>query len=190
MEFVFLGVNTFLKYQKSVSSVKVKYRGHSFRNKGRCGSIGVSETHLESMYVITATKTSSPRRFVITITVNVSDATLQKKPAESDFHVYALISRIRVYFFKPFGQIFLLLCKSEKDVEKKKFYLFQFSFFFMPRIPQNLRERAFGMLNAGMTMNAVAMNIGSSTRAIRHLRQRFQPTGRTEDRPRRERPRI
>ena len=33
-------------------------------------------------------------------------------------------------------------------------------------------------------MNAVAMNIGCSTRAIRHLRQRFQATGRTEDRPR------
>ena len=36
----------------------------------------------------------------------------------------------------------------------------------MPRIHQNLRERAVGMHNAGMTMNAVAMNIGCSTRAI------------------------
>ena len=54
----------------------------------------------------------------------------------------------------------------------------------MPRIPQNLRERATGMLNAGMMMNAVTMtNTGCSTRAIRHLRQRFQATGRTEDRP-------
>ena len=55
----------------------------------------------------------------------------------------------------------------------------------MPRILQNLRERAIGMLNVGMTMKAVAMNNGCSTRAIRHLRQRFQATGRTEDRPRR-----
>ena len=55
----------------------------------------------------------------------------------------------------------------------------------MPRIPQNLRERAIGMLNADMTMNAVAIKIGCSTRAIRHLGQRFQVTGRTEDRPRR-----
>ena len=45
------------------------------------------------------------------------------------------------------------------------------------------------MLNAGMTMNAVAMNIGCSTRAIRYLRQRFQSTGPTEDRPRSGRPR-
>ena len=29
----------------------------------------------------------------------------------------------------------------------------------MPKIPQHLRERAIGMLD-GMTMNAVAMNIG------------------------------
>ena len=58
----------------------------------------------------------------------------------------------------------------------------------MPRIPQNFRERAIGKLNTGMTMNAVAMNIGCSTRAIRHLRQRFQATGRTEDRPRSGRP--
>ena len=40
----------------------------------------------------------------------------------------------------------------------------------MLRIPQNLRDRASGMFNAGMTMNAVAMNIGCSTRDIRHLR--------------------
>ena len=36
----------------------------------------------------------------------------------------------------------------------------------MLRIPQNSRERAIGMLNAGMTMNAAAMNIGCSTCAI------------------------
>ena len=40
------------------------------------------------------------------------------------------------------------------------------------------------MLKAGMTMNAIAMNVRCCTRAIRHLRQRFQATGRTEDRPR------
>ena len=46
------------------------------------------------------------------------------------------------------------------------------------------------MLNAGMKMNADAMNIGCSTRAIRHIRQRFQAIGRTEDRPRSGRPRF
>jgi hypothetical protein len=38
------------------------------------------------------------------------------------------------------------------------------------------------MINAGMTMNAAAMNIGCSIRAVRHLRQRFQATERTENR--------
>ena len=60
----------------------------------------------------------------------------------------------------------------------------------MPRILQNLLGRAPGMLSAGMRMNAVAMNIGCSTRAIRHLRQRFKATGRTEDRPRSGRPLV
>ena len=46
------------------------------------------------------------------------------------------------------------------------------------------------MLSAGMTINAVAINTGCSTRAIRHLRQRFQATWRTEDRPRSGRPRV
>ena len=53
----------------------------------------------------------------------------------------------------------------------------------MPRIPQNLPKLAIGMLNAGMTMNAVAMNIGCSTPAIGHLRHRFKATVRTKDRP-------
>ena len=37
--------------------------------------------------------------------------------------------------------------------------------------------------NAGKTIHAVAMNIGCSTCAFRHPRQRFQATGRTEDQP-------
>ena len=57
----------------------------------------------------------------------------------------------------------------------------------MPRIPQNSRERAIGMLNAGMTMNTDAMNIAH---VLRHLRQRFHATGRTKDRPRNGRLRI
>ena len=39
----------------------------------------------------------------------------------------------------------------------------------MPRNLQNLRKHAIGMLNADMIMNAVAMNTGCSTCAIRHL---------------------
>ena len=60
----------------------------------------------------------------------------------------------------------------------------------MPRIPQNLRERAIGMLNADMVMNVVAMNIGCSSHAIRDIRLHFQAKARTKDRPRSGRPRV
>jgi hypothetical protein len=59
------------------------------------------------------------------------------------------------------------------------FYQFFLIYFGNAKNSENLFERAIGMLNAGMTMNAVAMNIECSTHAIRHLRQRFHATGRT-----------
>ena len=50
--------------------------------------------------------------------------------------------------------------------------------FIMPRIPNNLRERAIGILDV------------FSNRAIRNLRIRFRMTGSTNDLPRRGRPRV
>ena len=47
-------------------------------------------------------------------------------------------------------------------------------FFFLFLICLEFRKMyTIGMLNAGMTINAVAINTGYSTRAIRHLRQTF-----------------
>ena len=60
----------------------------------------------------------------------------------------------------------------------------------MPRIPQNLRERAIGILNAGITMNAFAMNIGFFYSCYSTPQAIFQTTGRTEDPPRSERPHV
>ena len=60
----------------------------------------------------------------------------------------------------------------------------------MPRIPNNLRERAIGMLDAGMPTEHVAKHVGCSSRAIRNLRIRFQTTGSTNDLPQRGRPRV
>jgi hypothetical protein len=59
----------------------------------------------------------------------------------------------------------------------------------MPKILQNLRECATGMLNDSLLIDVVAMNIGYLTRVIPHLRKHFQATGCTEDRPRIGRPR-
>ena len=60
----------------------------------------------------------------------------------------------------------------------------------MPRLPSEHRERAIGMLQAGMTSEQVAGVMGCSSRTIRRLRERFGATGRTADRPRSGRPRV
>ena len=60
----------------------------------------------------------------------------------------------------------------------------------MPRIPNNLRERAIGMLDAGMSTEHVARHVGCSSRAIRNLRIRFRTTVSTNDLPRRGRPHV
>ena len=44
----------------------------------------------------------------------------------------------------------------------------------MPRIAPNLRERVIGMPNANMATNEVTRVVGSSSRVIRNIRQRFQ----------------
>ena len=55
----------------------------------------------------------------------------------------------------------------------------------MPRIPNNLRERAIVM-----STEHVARNVVCSSRAIGNLRVRFRTTGSTNDLPRRGRPRV
>ena len=52
----------------------------------------------------------------------------------------------------------------------------------MPRIPNSLRERAIGMIDA--------RHVGCSSRAIRHIRIKFRTTGSTNNMPRRGRPRV
>ena len=95
-----------------------------------------------------------------------------------------------VYIFETFLSDFIDFYVNKKKT-LKKMLVFQFSLSLIClELRKNLRERAIGKLHAGMTMNAVAMNIGCSTRAIRHLRQRLQATERTEDRPRSGSPRV
>ena len=55
----------------------------------------------------------------------------------------------------------------------------------MPKIPNNLRERAICMLDTGMSTEHVAWHVGCSSRAIRNL-----TTGSTNDLPRRGRTRV
>jgi len=60
----------------------------------------------------------------------------------------------------------------------------------MPRISENLRERALGMLEAGCTTAEVAARVGASVQSIRSLRWRFAQTGSTRDLPQSGRPRL
>ena len=60
----------------------------------------------------------------------------------------------------------------------------------MPRKSNNLRERAIGIIDAGMSTEHVAKHVGCSSRATRNLRIRFRTTGSTNELPRRGRPRV
>lgn len=53
----------------------------------------------------------------------------------------------------------------------------------MPQLAQNLRERAIGMLNAGMTIRDVAAAVNVHHSTISRLRNRFQQFGMTANRP-------
>ena len=47
--------------------------------------------------------------------INSNESILQKKPAESAFHVHARTSKFRVYFFKPFKADFINFCVKKKS---------------------------------------------------------------------------
>ena len=60
----------------------------------------------------------------------------------------------------------------------------------MPRLRAELRERATGMLEAGMAARAVARRLNVHESTISRLRSRYQKTNSTRDRARTGRPRV
>ena len=60
----------------------------------------------------------------------------------------------------------------------------------MPRLHQNDRERAVGMVQTAMAHQAVANHFNVSRITIFRLMIRLRQTGRTNDRPRNGRPRV
>ena len=60
----------------------------------------------------------------------------------------------------------------------------------MPQICQILRERAVGMLSAGMSTRAVARELNVNFSTISHLQQHFREFGTTSNRPHNRRPRV
>lgn len=60
----------------------------------------------------------------------------------------------------------------------------------MPQMSRVMRERAIGMLTAGMSTRAVAVQLNVHNRTIGRLRARFRETGNTANRPHPRRPRV
>lgn len=60
----------------------------------------------------------------------------------------------------------------------------------MPRLAENLRQRALGMLQAGFSQRRVAGLLRCHPSTILRLRRRFANTGNVLDRPRAGRPRV
>ncbi len=60
----------------------------------------------------------------------------------------------------------------------------------MPQMSQVLRERAIGMLTAGMSTRAVARELNVHYSTISHLQRRFREFGSTSNRPDNRRPRV
>lgn len=60
----------------------------------------------------------------------------------------------------------------------------------MARLSQVQRERALGMLQANMSVSAVARTFGCTRATIYSLQRRVQQTGSTQDLPRAGRPRV
>ncbi len=60
----------------------------------------------------------------------------------------------------------------------------------MPQMSQVLRERAIGMLTAGMSTRAVARELNVNFSTISRLQRRFRKFGSTSDRPHNRRPRV
>ncbi len=60
----------------------------------------------------------------------------------------------------------------------------------MPRMLQVLRERAIGMLTAGMSTRAVARELNVHFSTISRLQRRFREFGSTSNRPHNRRPRV
>ena len=60
----------------------------------------------------------------------------------------------------------------------------------MPRLSRQQREQAIGWLHAGQAARVIANDFNCSTRTIERLRQRYNATNSTNDRPRSGRPEV
>ena len=60
----------------------------------------------------------------------------------------------------------------------------------MPRLKNDERNQAIGMLNAGISATVVSRHFGCTRKTIERLRRQFRVIGNVADRPRSGRPRV
>ena len=60
----------------------------------------------------------------------------------------------------------------------------------MPRLSQDIRNQALGMIRAGMTVRGVAAQLNVDKNTVQRLVQRHRANGSVSDRPRSGRPRV
>ena len=60
----------------------------------------------------------------------------------------------------------------------------------MPKLNNDQRNQAIGMLNAGTSATVVSRHFGCTRKTIERLRRRFRVTGNVADHPRSGRPRL
>ena len=60
----------------------------------------------------------------------------------------------------------------------------------MPRLKNDERNQAIGMLKAGISATVVSRHFGCTRKTIERLRRQFRVTGNVADRPRSGRPRV
>ena len=60
----------------------------------------------------------------------------------------------------------------------------------MPRLDNDGRNQAIGMLNAGTLATVISLHFGCNRKTIERYRRRFRVPGNVADRPRSGRPRV
>ena len=60
----------------------------------------------------------------------------------------------------------------------------------MPKLDNDERNQAIGMLNAGMSATVVSQHFGCTRKTVERLQRRFRVTGNVADRCRSGRPRV
>ena len=99
-------------------------------------------------------------------------------------------THFRTRYWKNLTCMLFMLHYRFKYRENFNDYQYWFESEAMPRLSRQQREQAIGRLHAGQAARVIANDFNCSIRTIERLRQRFNATNSTNDRPRSGRPQV